>query len=128
VPYVAEGDKVHVVVSRRTEVNSKYTHEWFATDAWTEEQDNTFPGKKPEAGFIHRGLDTGHLHEHLEGVIVGVYPECGFLQVTNLRDEVTFFRKDTFLFGVRLAVLDLRQVLPVGKSQSVNANFKLNLD
>jgi hypothetical protein len=111
------------MVSRRTDVNSKYTHEWYAVDAWTEEQDNAFPGIKPEAGLTHRGLDTEHLHEHLEGVIMTVYPEWGIIQVDNMRDGATFYRKETFLFGVRLAVLDLRQVLPVGKSQSVNANL-----
>jgi hypothetical protein len=121
-PYIMEGNKIHVMVRRRTEVSSKYTHEWFAVDAWTEEQDNTFPGTEPEASLTHVGLDTQHHHEHLEGVLMTVYPEWGILQVDSLRDEVTFFGKHTFLFGVRLAVLDLRQVLPVGKSQSVNAN------
>jgi hypothetical protein len=115
VPYVMEGNKVHVMVSRREEVNSKHTHEWFAVDAWTEEEDNTFPGRKPELGFTHRRTDTELLHEHLEGVIMSVYQAWGLLQVDHLRDTVVFFRKDTFLFGVRLAMLDLQQVLPVGK-------------
>jgi hypothetical protein len=122
-PYVAEGDKVHVIVNRRKEVNSKHTLEWFAVDAWTEEEDNAVPGTKPEVGFTHTGMDTEHLHEHLEGVIMIVEPEWGLLQVDHPRDEVMFLGKDTFLFGVRLAMLDLRQVLPIGESHSVNTNF-----
>jgi hypothetical protein len=116
VPYVAEGTKVHVMVSSRKEANSKLTHKWFAVDAWTEEQNNTFPG-------THRGLNTERNEEHLEGVIMRVFPAWGLLQVDHLTDAVMFFRQDTFLFGVRLAVLDLEQVLPVGKSHSVSGNL-----
>jgi hypothetical protein len=119
VPYIAKGDTVHVMVSRAKEVNSKHTHEWYAVDAWTEEPDIASAGSKPQVGFTHRQLDTEHFDEYLEGIIMTLYQERGLLQVDHLREEVTFFRKDTFLFGVQLATLDLQQVLLVGKSHTL---------
>jgi hypothetical protein len=114
-PYIAEGTKLHVMVGRRNAATSKltYTHEWFAVDAWTEEQNDTFPV-----------TDTERNEDHLEGVIMRVFPAWGLLQVDHLTDAVMFFRQDTFLFGVRLAAMDLEQVLPVGKSHSVSANLR----
>jgi hypothetical protein len=123
ISYVAEGYKVHVLVNRMKEENSKYMYEWFAVYAWTEQGDNVFSGRKPEEKFTPKELDTEDLHDYLEGVIVTLYPEWGILKVKHFKDEVTFFGQDTFLFGVQLGMLDLRQVFKTGKSHSMNGNF-----
>ena len=137
-PYVAEGYKVHLIVERTPLVNSKYTYEWFAVDAWTEAGDISFRGSKHKTSFMskemddhqevvmdadHRdhpegGIDADH-DVHLEGVIMTLYPEWGVLNADHLNDEVTFFARETFLFGVRLTCVDLRKVFRPGKSRSL---------
>jgi hypothetical protein len=153
-PYVAEGYKVYLVVQRRQEVNSKYTYEWFAVDAWTEEGDNAFTGSTPKTWFTSKELDdhqegakdadhhdhwqgvmdadhhyhqkgamdTDH-HDHQKGVIMTLYPEWGVLHVDRLKDEVTFFAQDAFLFGVQLTNVDLRKVFRPGELHSMYLNF-----
>jgi hypothetical protein len=117
VPYIAEGFKVHVLVIRRKEEDSdKYRYEWFAVDAWTEQGDNASPDSRPEATIARKELDTEDRCGYLEGVVVAVYPEWGLLAVDHIKDEVTFFGQNSFLFGIRLGVVDLRQVFRIGKS------------
>ena len=125
-PYVAKGYKVHLMVERRQEVNSKYTYEWFAVDAWTEAGDNGFGGSKHKTPFTSKDMDyhpeggiDADQDDHLEGVIMTLYPEWGVLKADHLNDEVTFFARETFLFGVRLTCVDLREVFRPGKSRSM---------
>jgi hypothetical protein len=137
-PYIAEGYKVHLMVQRTQEVNSKHTYEWFAVDAWTEAGDNKFRGSKHNTCFTskklddhqevmmdadHRdhpegGIDADH-DDHLEGVIMTLYPEWGVLNAEHLNNEVTFYAQETFLFGVQLTRVDLREVFRPGKSHSM---------
>jgi hypothetical protein len=136
-PYVAEGFKVHVqVIRRKEEDSSRYRYEWFAVDAWTEQVDSkpeadawteqgdseleadvwTEQGdSKPEAMCTPKQLHTEDCLDYLEGVIVTVYPDWGLLKVDHIKDEVTFFGQNSFLFGIQLAMLDLRQVFRTGK-------------
>jgi hypothetical protein len=141
--YVDIGYKVQLIVDRTPEVNSKHTYEWFAVDAWTEAGDNSFRGSKHETWFTskemddhqkvtmspdHRdhpevGKDAADDDHYLEGVIMTLYPEWGVLNADHLNDEFTFFAQETFLFGVRLTCVDLREVFRPGKSHSICANF-----
>jgi hypothetical protein len=144
-PYVAKGYKVHLIVERRREVNSKYTHEWFAVDAWTEAGDNSFRGSKHKTQFTSKDMDdhqevvmNADHRDHpeggidadddddddLEGVIMTLYPEWGVLNADHLNNEVTFFARETFLFGVRLTCVDLREVFRPGKSHSTCVSSK----
>ena len=136
-PYVAQGYKVHLMVQRAEKVNSTYTYDWVAVDAWTEAGDNSFRGSKHKTWFTSKemddhqevvmnadrdhpegGIDADH-DDHLEGVIMALYPEWGMLKADGLNDEVKFFAQDTFLFGVQLTCVDLREVLKHGKSHSM---------
>jgi len=135
-PYVAKGYKVYLIVEKTPEVNSKYMYEWFAVDAWTEAGDNTYRGSKHKTSFTTKEMDdhqevvryADHRDQggidadrdvHLQGVITKLYPEWGALNADHLNDEVTFFARETFLFGVRLTCVDLREVFRPGKSHSV---------
>jgi hypothetical protein len=141
-PFIAKGYKVHLIVERTQEVNSKYTYKWFAVDAWTEAGDNDFRGSKHKTLFTseesddhQEGVMNADHHDHLEGVIdvdhhnhqagviMTLYPEWGVLNADHLKDEVTFFARDAFLFGVRLTSVDLREVFRPGKSHSFIHSF-----
>jgi hypothetical protein len=129
-PYVDKGYKVHLVVDRMQEVNAKYTYQWFAVDAWTEEGYNTFTGCTPKTWFAsselsdhQEGVMDVYHHDHQKGVIMTLYPEWGVLNVDHLKDEVTFFAQDTFLFGVQLTNVDLRKLFSPGESHPICVNL-----
>jgi hypothetical protein len=146
-PYVAKGYKVHLMVERTQEVNSKKAYEWFAVDAWTEAGENSFMGNAHKVWNTSKELDyhqedvidADHYdhqegvidadhdhqegvidadHEYEEGVVMTLYPDWGVLKADRLKDEFTFFAQETFLFGVRLTRVDLRKVFRPGKSRS----------
>jgi hypothetical protein len=145
-PFVDKGYKVQLIVDRTQEVNSKHTYEWFAMDAWTEAGDNRFGGSKHKTWFTskekndhqevvknayHRdhpeggkdAADDDDDDDDREGVIMTLYPEWGVLNADQLNDEFTFFARETFLFGVRLTCVDLREVFRPGKSHSMCVSF-----